>query len=96
MTESITPRNTSDATAAGVASQIADKVIPPVVVTSATKAIVGGITAGVVGAAGALTTALADGVISGGEWITIIVAGLVGSGIVSQSVYQATNKRVVN
>lgn len=81
---------------------VADKYVPPVQVTSASKAIVGAIVAGVTGAvtAGgtALVTALSDNVITGGEWVTVVIALVTGAGLpailTGQSVYATTNKPI--
>lgn len=81
--------------AAEVAGELADRYVPAVTVTTATKAIVGATVSGVTAGASALTVALQDSVITGGEWINIVVAVLIGAGIVGQSVYAASNKPIV-
>lgn len=83
-------------TVTDVAIDLADKTVPPVVVTSSTKAFVGAALAGVTSGAAALASALADNVITGGEWITILAAIAVGAGLTGGGVYGATNKRVVS
>jgi hypothetical protein len=83
-------------TVTDVAVDLADKAVPAVVVTSSTKAFIGAAVAGVTSGAAALASALTDNVITGGEWITILAAIAVGAGLTGQSVYSATNKRVVS
>lgn len=83
-------------TVTDVAVDLADKAVPPVVVTSSTKAFVGAAVAGLTAGAAALASALTDNVITGGEWITILAAVAVGAGLTGPSVYGATNKRVVS
>lgn len=83
-----------------IGKHVADEYVPPVTVTSANKAIVGAIVAGVTGAvtAGgtALVSALGDNLITGGEWITVVIALVTGAGLpailTGQSVYATTNK----
>lgn len=85
-----------------VATDIAERAVPPVQVTDASKAKVGGILAAVQGAlAGGITSfslAVQDNVISGGEWVGITAAVIVGSGLfggaVAGTVYATTNKPV--
>lgn len=65
------------------------------------KAVYGAIVGALVAFLGALSTALADpgttfGSVTDGQWITAIVAGLGALPIVGGTVYQITNKPVVN
>lgn len=64
----------------------------------ATKAIIGAIVSGIVAALGVVSADLAN---TGTDWtnlatyIPIVVAALVGSGLVGAAVFQTTNKPVV-
>lgn len=66
----------------------------PGVPQTGAKAITAGVVAAVVLAVlMALQAALADGHISSGEWVTIAIAGVVGSGLVGGATYGTKNKR---
>jgi hypothetical protein len=88
--------------AAEVAGELADRYVPPVRLTTATKAFVGGIvgsvTAAVTTGGGILVTALGDEVITGGEWVALIVgviSAAIGAGaLTGGAVYGATNKPI--
>lgn len=60
--------------------------------TKATKAQVGGVIGAAVAGLGALQVALADGVVTSGEWVSVAVATLVALGAVFGSVYAVTNQ----
>lgn len=85
-----------------VARDVAERTLPPVPVTTGTKALVGGIVAAVQGAIGAgiaaFSLAVTDDVISGGEWVAIAAAIVGGSGlfglVTGGAVYASTNKPV--
>lgn len=66
----------------------------PTAPVSAAKAVVGAVISGVVAALGVVTTDLQQGAdwTNPATYIVIVVAGLVGAGVVGGSVYQVTNK----
>ena len=60
--------------------------------TTATKAWVGAVLGGVYSALVSLQAALGDDRVTSNEWVALVIAGLVGSGLVGGAVYAVPNK----
>ena len=67
----------------------------PVVKTTAAKAVVGAVYSGIVAFLGGLTLALADGAVTGLEWVTIASTTVIAVGGAAGLVYYVPNKPVI-
>lgn len=68
----------------------------PEVTLGAQKAVVAAIAGGIVAAATSLVTALSDNVVTGGEWLTALIALIVGAGLTGGTTYAKSTKVTLN